>query len=341
MKRTNLIILALILLTQVSFAKDDFSRQAEFKKRKLLVVLYEEDASTISELSGDALKQYKDGIKLYNKNVTASFKNNWADKPSDFIRMSEVEAFSNDKIEEYSILTAGIKTREKIDFYVFTLNIIYSKSNKKGKKKYFNSTKRFNVNLKSTIPSLADLLFLTTKMKTYFGSEKVFDRNNLEELLKTKTLLIDENTTKLTKAEIKENYPFPFKVTTTNDIAQLSESKDKNSLYFRIDIVKIDKMILVNFIVTDCESGRMLARCHMGGLTKVSFNAPSNNHLKNQAFFDAAAGRPNSYAGTGFGLVGPELARIYTKKVSLKKNILKIISSEKKQLKSFKKLMIY
>ena len=257
MKKINLLTIILILLTQVSFAKDDFSRQAEFKKRKLLVVLYEEDEKTLSELSGDALKEYKAGIKLYNENVTTSFKNNWTDKPSEFIKISEVETFSNEKLEEYSVLTAGIKTREKIDFYVFTLNIIHSKENRKGKKKYYNNTKKFNVNLQNTIPSIADLLFLTTKMKMFFDFEKIFDRNNLEGLLKTKTLLIDKNSTKLTKAEIKEKYPFPFKLTTTDDISQLSESKDKNSLYFRIDIVKIDKMTLVNFILTDCKYNKI------------------------------------------------------------------------------------
>jgi len=343
MKKISLLTMAICFLSNIGFSKDDFNVQNEFKNRKLLIVLYEEDASTLSKLSNDinALNEYKKGIKLYNENIKKSFTNNWKGKTQEFKKMSEVETFSNDKLEEYSILTAGIKSREKIDFFTFNLNIIYSKENKKGKKKYYNNVKTFNVNLKNRIPSTADLLFLTTKMKIYFGFEKIFDSNNLEELLKGKTLLIDENTTKLTQSEIKEYYTFPFSVVSTDEILNLSNSKDKNSLYFRIDIIYKDNMPLINFIVTECETGKILSRWHMGGLAKVSINAPSNNHLKNQAFYNAAASKPYNYSGTGFGLVGQEIARIYTKKVRLKKAVLKAISSEKRQLKSIKKLMIY
>ena len=124
----------------------------------------------------------------------------------------------------------------------------------------------------------------------------------------------------MTEAEIKENYNFPFKISTSDDIFTLAEKKDKNSLYLKIGILYKGDIPLINFMIIDCETGKTLSRCHMGGLTKVSFNAPSNNHLKNQAFFNESLGRPNHYYGTGLGLIGPEIARIYTKKYALKKH---------------------
>jgi len=33
--------------------------------------------------------------------------------------------------------------------------------------------------------------------------------------------------------------------------------------------------LMVNFMIIDCETGKILSRCHITGLTKVSMNMPS------------------------------------------------------------------
>lgn len=343
MKKISLLTIILCLLTNIGFSKGDFSRKAEFKKRKLLIVLYEEDASIIEEFTkiGDqeTIEIHKENTKKYNDNITSSFKTHWEEKSPEFLKMSEFKTLTNGDLEAYSVLTVSTKTRENIDFFVFTLSLRYPKENKKGEIGYYTNKKSFNVNIQNQVPSMGDLLFLVTKMKMYFGVENVFDRNNLEELLKNKTLLIDKNITKLTESEIKENYLFPFKITTAEEIQELADNKDNNSLYFKIDIIYKDKMALINFMIIECETGKILSRWHMGGLTKVSYNGPSNNHLKKYSPKDRH-GR-GVYDNLGIGFIGPELARLYTKKVKLQKYSLKAMSSEKKQLKSKKRLMIY
>ena len=95
-------------------------------------------------------------------------------------------------------------------------------------------------------------------------------------------------------------------------------------------------------MIIDCETGKIISRCHITGLSKISFNSPSNNHhMKNQSFYNESLGQVSSYAGTGYGHVGDEILRLYTAKAQLKKTQLKYLSSESKQFGSFKNLMIY
>ena len=345
MKKINLITLILLFVTQISIANEEYSRNDEFAKRKLLLVLYEEDATTIQELTkkGDnnALEKYKLDIKKYNDNIQSSFKEYWGDKPQEAITMSSAQLLKNEELEKFTIITSEIESKENIEFFVFTLNFIYSTTNKKGVKKYFYDTRDFKVSLQSEVPTKADFLFLTTKLKIYFGLEKEFDRTGLEKFLAKKTLLIDKDITSMSSAEIKEAYSFPFKVLKSEQISELVDQNDKNSLYFKLDIDYIDKMTLINFMIIDCETGKIISRCNLSGLTKVSWNMPSEHHKKNLAFYNPKDGNVNTYPGTGYGHVGAEIMRIYTKQATLKKTQLTYLSSEKKQFNSFKKLMLY
>ena len=120
------------------------------------------------------------------------------------------------------------------------------------------------------------------------------------------------------------------------------------SLYIKLDIEYRGDMAIVNFMIIDCESGKILSRCNLGGLTKVTLNLPSERHYKNQHYINQSM-KPthevyvSHYSGTGFGHVGPEIATLYRKKAKLQKVQFKQMSSQAAQLKRHSKvgLMIY
>lgn len=259
---------------------------------------------------------------------------------------TQAQNLKAEELLKYNVLTSGIEVVEKIEFFVFTLNTVSVEVKKNGKKVYSINKEKFKVNIQNEVPSMADVLFLTTKLKMYFGEEKVFDQNNLEELLASKTLLLIPEGLNLKKGvDVSELYRFPFKLATADEIFKLAEVRDVNTLYIKLDIEHKGDMTLIEFMIIDAENGNIVARCNLGGLGKVSLNLPSSRHLKNQSFATSSKSgvSVSPYSGTGFGHVGKELARLYTKKAKLQKAQFKVMSSQSIQLKRHSKngLMIY
>jgi hypothetical protein len=341
MRTATLFTLFVIFITQGAIAGDDYNRAEEFKARELLLIGYVESPESIAELTASNAEKYKADIALYNANIQAAFKEHWADKPQSFKLQPEAVSLTAEELLNYVVLTSDIKEIEGIEFFVFTLNTIYFETNRKGVKSYLDDTRSFRVSLENTVPTKADFLFLITKLKMYFKEEPAFDRANLEELLASKTLLVNAESTEMSEAEIKEVYPFPFKFSSTEEVFAAANNRDANTLYMKMDIEFRESMELINFMIIECETGRIISRCHITGLTKVTLNESSNHHQAMQAYFDAEAGRPNSFIGTGYGHVGAEIATLYLKKAELKATQFKYFCSEKKQLKAFKNLVIY
>lgn len=170
-------------------------------------------------------------------------------------------------------------------------------------------------------PPRPDLFFLISNMKIYFKIEKEFDREQLEEVLAKKTLLLDTASVQKTDKEVKEDYSFPFKLASSEEIFNLAENKDKNSLYIKLGLEykgksAQTKMIIVNFMIIDCETGKILSRCGITGLGCINWAIP--------------IGMDYYYA-----------VRLYTSKAKLKGLQLRWMSSKKKQLKFFKQLTLY
>ena len=341
MKKISLLTSALVCLIHLGLAQESFNIKNEFKERELLIVLYEPNAQSIEKLNKkgtpEEIDKYKNDIKKYNENIKFSFDEQWKDKPHQFMLQSKIEKLSIEDLKKYIIITSEMEQIEKIKFSVFTLNTIYSQKNKKGNVIFFNDSRNFKVNIQGGVPSKSDLFFLNTKIKTYFGIEKQFDRQNLKEILSKKTLLINKDMTKMTASEIKENYKYPFKVSNSDEIYDLSEKKDINSLYFKLDI----DGEAITFMIVDCESGKIISRSNLSGLTKVSWNSSSNNSASNRAFFNQKDHKINTYPGTSYGLIGNEIARVYTAKAKLKKINLRHLSSKEKQFSIYGRLMIY
>lgn len=338
MKKLSILSFAafIMLLANISAYCIDF--KAEFSKRKMIVVLYDEDSENAN-------------AKAYNDILKTSFGEYWSDLQSEYKSQKEVDEMSHESLIDYSVLTMSTAEFEGVDFFLYNLNFAYVETNKKGKTSNELASRSFKVNIMNEFPQKSDLRYLITNMKIYFGVDSQFDRTQLEEVLAEKTLYIDKGFLSIEESEIKEIYPFPFKVVSTEEIFELAEKNDPNSIYFRLSIEKRmqgqKSVEMVDFLFVDCETGKTMARCNLSGLTKVSLNAPSEAHnnrkAEQKANSDYLAGfRSNPiYTGPrGGSFVGEELARIYTAKAKLKPTQFKYMCSEKKQ-SGFNPLMLY
>lgn len=339
--RTSALFTLLIQLSNLCFG---FDRIAEFPKRTLLIELKDDEPEVIKELgtNSEAIELYKANNTKYNENVKYAFKEFWGDKKQEFMLHGEIEKLSEDNQLKYAVLSYKLEKEEKINFFKYTLKMGNHTVNKKGVKKFEENEREYNVSVENEIPSRADLLFLITKLKMYFDIEEVFDRVNLEALLAKKTLLLDKENVEMEKQEIVENYPFPYKIVERQEIFNLAEQRDKNSLYLKLDIDYKDKMILINFMIIDCETGKILSRCNITGLGNITFNEPSEKSKNDRAQHMAQmSGQVYHGPRGGDQRMGKEILRLHTAKAKLKGKQLKYLSSTKKQLTYFKNLMIY
>lgn len=340
MKKSFLLLLVLSTTSISSvFAQDEYSRQEEFRKRTLVIIQFEEFASDVEEFEkeGDTegLEQYRESLTEYNENMKAAFSEYLQEVPQDYLLTADAMKLSSNELEERVFLTSSIREIEKVDFFIFTFNFLHSKTSKKGKVKLYQDQKSFRVNLQNKVPSKADLFFLCEKVRIYFKYRDEYDRTNLDELLASKTLLIDKETTDMTESDVKAVYPYPFVITTTEEISKAAEGLDANSIYFKLDYDKTRQAIV--FVMVDCQTGLAISYSNIGGVSKVSWNGSSNHHRANVAFFGKENG-VNPYGGSGYGHVGPEIMRLYTAKVRVKKAMFKYLSSGEKQLKWFNPL---
>jgi hypothetical protein len=350
MKMKGLLSILLVSIAQIAFGGEKFNLKEEFSKRELLVLKYDAELDVIAEFkeSGDTegLKKYESEINRVNENLENGFKEFWSTKQQSSMTWKSAVGLTEVDLLKYSVLSSGIEVVEKIEFFVFTLNTVYAEVKKNGKKVYKIHKKTFKINIQNTVPSMADILFLTTKMKMYFGEKNVFDQTKLEELLASKTLLLHQDGLKIKEGfDIGEFYKFPFKISTTKEIFELAEKRDNKSLYIKLDVEYKGDMAVINFMIIDCESGEIVSRCNLGGLGKVTVNLPSNRHLMNQSFVHTNGSSVSvfPYSGTGYGHVGQVITTLYTKKAKLQKVQFKVMSSQSTQIKRHSKtgLMIY
>lgn len=312
-----------------------------FENREFIVVLQEENIEYIEKLTKsnkiDEIAQYKNNIKEYNENITKAFKDEWKESSVEFLLTSAVEAYTLDQLANSLVLNSERVELEKVNFLMF--NIAEGPFLSDKKKKTINPTKNylFKISLENDVPSYADFILLISKIKIYFNFQKPFDRNKLESMLASKKLIIDK-AVDLSKEDVKSSYPFPFEFKTTEEILKLKNERDDNSIYVKLDVANGSDG-LVNFLLIESKTGLILARCHITGLVKVSYNSPSEKHQKNYNSGSNCSYCPPPclYCNQN----GKEIFRLYTAKAKLKKTQLVYMSSTKKQLKWFPSLMIY
>ena len=118
-----------------------------------------------------------------------------------------------------------------------------------------------------------------------------------------------------------------------DEINKAKNSRDKNSLYVKLDLFRASGQQA--FILVDCETGKILSRSLLGGITKVGFNGPSKQYIDGgQISYSAISAGANSLSYrtcSSCGISGPELVRLYTAKARMKKSVLNVLGSQKIQ----------
>ncbi len=317
-------------------ANKPFVVNDEFKSKKLMIALLAEDQEQIEKLKtnekSDELDAYRNNIKNYNENITKAFTNSW--KETSFELMSEKDLASvnlNEKAEGWVFLLPGRKQLEGVSFMTYKATMVYQK----GKKSELFE-KEFKVSLRNGMPDEGDFYLLMYKMKVFFNLQKEFNREQLDEIFAAKTLYVDTALTALTKEEFKENYPFPFMYTGGEEVAQQAKTRAKNSLYFKTDVLG-DK---INLMIVDAETASIISRCTLSGLTKVAVKMPDNKFGNNSSLRFGGKQLVLDFC-TACAFANMEILRLYTAKAKVKKDMLKYLADEKKQIKFFTPLIIY
>ncbi|MCB9360176.1 MAG: hypothetical protein H6587_01455 [Flavobacteriales bacterium] len=338
MKKLYTFTLVLMLLAINVLANDDYSIINEFKNRKLIVALQVESQEYIDELTSagksSAVTEYKNNILENNTNLTKVFNEVWKETSFEFLPITELESYTEEQLSKVVVLTGERMMVEKINFFKYNVSVGHFVEGKKKKITYKSDNNYFKIALENEVPSVADFTLLLKKIKIYFRLEKQFDRNGLESILAKKKLCIDKKAG-LTRDDVSSAYPFSFEFKTAEEILQLKNDKDAACVYLKLDVAADNQ---INFMMVEAKTGLILARCHLTGLTKVSFNTPSGQHNKK---YGSNTNCTICNTCLYCDQTGEEMFRLYTAKAKLKPTQLKYMSSNKKQLKYFPNLMIY
>lgn len=316
-----------------TYAGDDFSAATEIKKRKLIVVLLEENPETIDKLTKDGkvseIDAYKQNIKKDNDITMSSFKEFWKETPLEFIAESKVKDLPQADIAAATLISHEEASIEKVEFLMYDVCLGYTETGKKGKTSFELYHKFFKIAVENDVPSPADLLFLLRKIRVYYDLDVQFDLKTLNDKLAKKTLLIDKESTEMTLAEIKDTYEFPVKLVSADEILASKNSRDKSTVYLKLDVFKNEGQQA--FLLVESETGQILSRSLMGGITKVTINTPSSRGFDATGQYSFADNNAAFRRCSSCGIIGKELIRLYTARAKLKKSVLKVLASQKIQ----------
>ena len=274
----------------------------EVKQRPLILMLEEEDPKVINKLSKKPteLEAYKNEIKRINDQFPSLVSKFWTFNSVPIVKeRSEVEKLKNEKNKTYSVLainrvkvTSWAKDglyRYEIDSKVIaTIYIDLIENLDKGDPVYYQ-------NLPNVYPSNGDMVlgiqmmqnFLQARLDGKKRNEISDEADENKSLLSSKTLLIDKNDLKngLTMAQIKEAYPFPFKVVEYKDIETAILERDKS--FAVVQIIPLTVGVPANaHIVMSAEDGKSLAYYAPVQATAFGKNTEArvtSRHLKNYA----------------------------------------------------------
>jgi hypothetical protein len=188
---------------------------------------------------------------------------------------------------------------------------------------------KFKVALQNDVPSIAELSYVIEKLKIFYTLDTEFDRGELVNVLKDKRLLIDKELTSATEDDIKAVYPYPFKLTTAEEITALTDKRAKNNLYIKVEAANH----AINYVIVDTETTKVMSR--------VAMNADAGKPAGNNPFAGFNCGSRITPSETDFGytkcngcaIPGGDVFKLYTQKAKLTANDIKLLSTEEEQEK--------
>lgn len=292
MNPSLLTFLIFLLICSNTFAQNVSSKEAkEFKTRSLIVGLEEMNPKKIKKLKPKELEYCKSQIEGNNYALKTAVEKYWKfNSTVEFLPLSEAKKLLKNKANEYALLSF-LKYK---DYEHFRSGAGWSK----GPNNYTTSTQWspaltynsgthyttaaneimtinidmpstiFSVNLPNLYVSLPDAVYGIKQMEYVFNrlieNDKLNFRDILKEgsgnTLKDKTLLLCKNDLdkKLDEEEIKNIYPYKYKIVTIEEIDKAIIDQDNECVIVQIVSVKGGKGNVSIHYLSDTSTGRIV-----------------------------------------------------------------------------------
>ncbi|GEM_PF-3000142 len=317
MKSTPLLVLVTALLLHTATARAQFGLGkpkdiALVKSQPLIVILQEEDPKQLKKLANkpEDLADYKASIADYNAQIQDLAPKLWKLSPSvEFRPESELETLRKAKKTQRAVLrhlafTLGHRHRlggastsslNAADFYYTTEQVSALVVDLLGDGDE-NHVGRIQIAPGTVYNS--DLIFSLKYLQTYLqgradgrsGSDfrEEIARNGKK--LPTKTLLVDESDVKnkLTAADIKQVYPFPYQIVPRATIETAAATGDARYAYIRL--LPVTEAVMVQ-VVVDATNADLLGMSLPSRVQMLGVNNGSSIGKGNFKDFAKAAGK--------------------------------------------------
>lgn len=272
----------------------------EFLNRTLIVELEEIDKKHVAKLKKKGktqeMKNYIKNIEGYNQLLKKYFQKYWTMTPVEFKTESEVDEIVKSKNKNYSIFSTGWRAEKRkqgidvfLEFEVYSITTYLAEKGNRRNKYYIDNQGSttlargphiFKVSLASRPISETDYKFILEQFQIHtlkavkIGKTSALMKGayyvpkiepELINLLKKKKLSIPKEYIDFGENDIKEVYKYPFEITTIEKEEKLILGK--NEKYAYINYVWSDKQQYFAFVVVDIESGNILARIGIGGVS--------------------------------------------------------------------------
>lgn len=292
MKPSLLTFLIFLLICSHTFAQIVSNKEAkEFKTRNLIVGLEEMNPKKIKKLKPKELEYYKSQIEGNNYALKTAVEKYWKfNSTVEFMPLSEAKKLLKNKANEYALLSFLKYT----DYEHYTTGAgwstvpnKYNTSTQWAPALQYNSGTRhttaaneimsinidmpstiFSVSLPNLYVSLPDAVYGIKQMEYVFNrlteNDKLSYRDILKECngntLKNKTLLLckDDLDKKLDEQEIKNIYPYKYKIVPIEEIDKAIIDQDNECVIVQIVSVKGGKGNVNIHYLSDTSTGRIV-----------------------------------------------------------------------------------
>jgi hypothetical protein len=288
--------------SQQYFMLGKVSEVKEVKTRPVVVMLEEEDPKLVKKFSKkpQELAAYREEIKRVNTELPLVVSKLWVFNAVPTLKTrSEIERLRDEKNKEFDVIQ--LNRIEVTDYTkngmfryagtsktIATISIDLIEKQGRGNPVYY-------LNLPNAYPTQGDMAlgiqmmqnFLQARLDGKKRNEISDESDENKTRLAGKTLLIDKMDIKggLTQAQIKEAYPYPFKLVDYQTIETAILERDKN--YAVVQIIPLMTGVEANaHVVMSTEDGKSLAYYAPIQATVMGKNSEariSQRHLKNYA----------------------------------------------------------
>jgi hypothetical protein len=300
MKKLSLLLTAILSTSGLVARAQSDKDLAILKNQSFIVVLKDEEASKLKKLANkpSELADYKAFITDYNTQIQELAPKIWHLSPAvEFKHESELPALVKDKSYQHGMLQHdNFTVREHVSGGAARGPIVYSSASQTAFLLGIisNGTQRTiaPVPIAPGVVHTSDIILCLKTLQCQL-QERANGKNSLEQMaengkrLRSKTLLLDETELngKLSAAEIKQVYPFPFQLVPRETIE--TAVKDADARYACVQILPVSGNMTAQ-VIMDPTDGAMLAMS-MGGMGLKSGNVVNKGNLKE--FAQAAGGK--------------------------------------------------